>query len=47
MKESSGELGMVVVTLIAIAAIAVMVRALLPEIQQYVNEKWETIKAEP
>ena len=46
MKESTGELSMVVVTLLAIAGIALAVRTLVPLMKEYIYEKWETVKEE-
>ncbi len=43
MKESTGELSMVVVTLLAIALIAGVVRFLVPMAQNYVSDKWDNI----
>ena len=43
MKESTGELSMVVVTLLAIALIAGVVRFLVPMAQNYVSDKWNNI----
>ena len=43
MKESSGELSMVVVTLLAIALIAGVVRFLVPEAQKYIKNQWGTL----
>ena len=43
MKESTGELSMVVVTLLAIALIAGIVRFLVPLAQQFVEDKWGEI----
>ena len=40
MKESTGELSMVVVTILAIALIAGVVRFLVPLAQNYVGSKW-------
>lgn len=40
MKESTGELSMVVVTILAIALIAGVVRFLVPLAQDYVAGKW-------
>ena len=46
MKESTGELSMVVVTLLAIALIAGVVKFLVPLAQNYISEKWTGITAE-
>ena len=43
MKESTGELSMVVVTILAIALIAGVVRFLVPMAQNYVAGKWQNI----
>ena len=43
MKESTGELSMVVVTLLAIALIAGVVSFLVPQAQKYVSTKWASI----
>jgi hypothetical protein len=43
MKESTGELSMVVVTLLAIILIAGVVRFLVPLAQDYVAEKWSEL----
>ncbi len=43
MKESTGELSMVVVTLLAIALIAGVVRFLVPMAQNYVSQQWNNI----
>ncbi len=43
MKESTGELSMVVVTLLAIALIAGVVRFLVPMAQQYINQQWSNL----
>ena len=43
MKESTGELSMVVVTLLAIALIAGVVRILVPQAQKYVSNQWRNI----
>ena len=43
MKESTGELSMVVVTLLAIALIAGVVRFLVPMAQSFVQNKWTEI----
>ena len=40
MKESTGELSMVVVTLLAIALIAGAVRFLVPLAQDYISKSW-------
>ena len=46
MKESTGELSMVVVTLLAIALIAGVVRILVPKARDYVNNQWKTIETQ-
>lgn len=46
MKESTGELSMVVVTLLAIALIAGVVKFLVPLAQNYISGKWNSITAE-
>lgn len=43
MKESTGELSMVVVTLLAIALIAGVVRFLVPLAQNFISDKWKNI----
>ena len=43
MKESTGELSMVVVTLLAIALIAGVVRFLVPMAQDYITKQWGNI----
>lgn len=43
MKEATGELSMVVVTILAIALIAGVVNILVPLAQGYVTNKWDTI----
>ena len=43
MKESTGELSMVVVTLLAIALIAGVVRFLVPMAQNFVSNQWSNI----
>ena len=43
MKESTGELSMVVVTLLAIALIVGIVNFLVPLAQDYVAAKWGSI----
>lgn len=43
MKESTGELSMVVVTILAIILIAGVVRFLVPLAQDYVSNKWGEI----
>lgn len=45
MKESTGELSMVVVTILAIALIAGVVRVLVPLAQDYVGNKWGELTA--
>lgn len=47
MKESTGELSMVVVTLLAIAGIALAVRTLVPMMKEYIYEKWDEVKEAP
>ena len=46
MKESTGELSMVVVTLLAIALIAGVVRFLVPMAQDFVQNQWGEIAGE-
>ncbi len=46
MKESTGELSMVVVTLLAIALIAGVVRFLVPMAQSFVSNQWSNITKE-
>lgn len=46
MKESTGELSMVVVTILAIALIAGVVRVLVPLAQGFVSNKWTDITTE-
>lgn len=46
MKEATGELSMVVVTILAIALIAGVVRFLVPLAQQYVGEQWKSITSD-
>ena len=46
MKESTGELSMVVVTLLAIALIAGVVRFLVPKAQDFIESKWGEITTE-
>ena len=46
MKESTGELSMVVVTLLAIAGIALAVRTLVPAMKKYIYDKWDEIQTE-
>lgn len=46
MKEATGELSMVVVTILAIALIAGVVRFLVPLAQKYVGEQWKSITDE-
>ncbi len=42
MKEASGELNMTLITIIAIAAIALLFSTvILPKIQQTIDNKWE------
>ena len=43
MKESTGELSMVVVTLLAIALIAGVVRFVVPLAQNYIQQQWTNI----
>lgn len=43
MKEATGELSMVVVTILAIALIAGVVKFLVPLAQNYVGDKWKSI----
>ena len=43
MKEATGELSMVVVTILAIALIAGVVNFLVPLAQDYVGNKWKNI----
>lgn len=43
MKESTGELSMVVVTLLAIALIAGVVRFLVPLASNYINQSWKNL----
>ena len=42
-KESTGELSMVVVTLLAIALIAGVVRFLVPMAQNFISQQWNDI----
>ena len=46
MKEATGELSMVVVTILAIALIAGVVKFLVPLAQKYVGEQWKSITDE-
>ena len=46
MKESTGELSMVVITLLAIALIAGVIRFLVPKAQEYVSTKWGSLTHE-
>lgn len=46
MKESTGELSMVVVTLLAIAGIALAVRTLVPAMKKYIYDKWDEVQTE-
>ena len=46
MKESTGELSMVVVTLLAIAGIALAVRTLVPMMKNYIYDKWGEVQTE-
>ena len=43
MKESTGELSMVVITLLAIALIAGIVAFLVPMASNYINQSWKNI----
>lgn len=43
MKESTGELSMVVITLLAIALIAGIVTFLVPMASDYINDSWRDI----
>lgn len=43
MKESTGELSMVVVTILAIILIATVVRFLVPLAQDYIAERWDNL----
>lgn len=43
MKESSGELSMVIVTILAIILIAGVVRFIVPLAQDYIAEQWTNI----
>lgn len=43
MKESTGELSMVVVTLLAITLIAGIIGFLVPRAQTFVEKKWSSI----
>jgi len=43
MKESTGELSMVVVTLLAIALIAGIITFLVPMASNYVNKSWSNL----
>ena len=43
MKESTGELSMVVVTILAIILIAGVVRFLVPLAQDYVSDRWANL----
>ena len=45
-KESTGELSMVVVTLLAIALIAGAVRFLVPQAKTYIEKQWKNISTE-
>ena len=40
MKESTGELSMVIVTLLAIILIAGVVRIIVPKAQEYIEREW-------
>ena len=40
MKESTGELSMVVITLLAIALIATIVKFLVPLASNFINDSW-------
>ena len=46
MKESTGELSMVVVTILAIALIVGVAKFLIPLAQGYVGNKWNDIAAQ-
>lgn len=46
MKEATGELSMVVVTILAIALIAGVVKFLVPLAQEYVGDQWKSITDE-
>ena len=46
MKEATGELSMVVVTILAIALIAGVVKFLVPLAQDYVGDQWSNITKE-
>lgn len=46
MKESTGELSMVVVTILAIILIAGVVRFLVPKAQEYIEKQWGNIAGE-
>ena len=43
MKESTGELSMVVVTILAIILIAGVVRFLVPLAQKYISSQWDNL----
>ena len=43
LKESTGELSMVVITLLAIALIAGIVAFLVPMASDYINQSWRNI----
>lgn len=43
LKESTGELSMVVVTLLAIALIAGVIRFLVPMASNYINNSWRNL----
>lgn len=45
MKESTGELSMVVVTILAIILIAGVVRFLVPLAQNYITNQWSNLTA--
>jgi len=45
-KESTGELSMVVVTLLAIALIAGAVRFLVPQAKTYIEKQWGSLSNE-
>lgn len=45
LKETTGELSMVIVTLVAIALIAAVVGILVPLAQDYVEQKWNDLAA--
>ena len=41
MKEASGELSMTLVTIIAVAAISMLVAAFLPKIKELINSRFQ------